>query len=212
MPCVEWFLFWLKNWGPRIERIIKGLTGQLLSEFTSLSQLSILPIQSVLGMEPDQRTYSIIGAAMLIHRELARGLLEVTYQTALAEEFAARGIPFRREVPIEVWFRGKQMGGTYRADFECFGEILLELKAIPRLGRTEVSQLSHYLAATGRPLGLLLNFGGDSLQFQRVLSRRSTLVGPQRTESAELRLAVELQGFHEGQPAIGSAESKAPST
>lgn len=163
-------------------------------------------------MEPDQRTCSIIGAAMLVHRELARGLLEVTYQTALAEEFAVRGIPFRREVPIAIWFRGKQMGGCYRADFECFGEILVELKAIPTLGRTEVSQLSHYLAATGRPLGLLLNFGRESLQFQRVLPRRSDLVGPRRTESAELRLAVELAGLDEDQAARSSAQSEAPSS
>ncbi|MEA3165288.1 MAG: hypothetical protein QOJ26_132 [Thermoplasmata archaeon] len=161
-------------------------------------------------MEDDGRTYAIIGAAMLIHRELGPGLLEVTYQSALAIEFAERSIPFAREVPIEVWFRGQRLGGVYRADFECFGEILVELKAIPSVGRTEVSQLAHYLTATGKPPGLLLNFGAESLQFQRVKPRKSAIVGP-RFESAELLVAAaQHEAERAAQISKASAQSKVP--
>lgn len=115
---------------------------------------------------------------MNVHRELGPGFLEVTYQHALALEFAALGIPFEREVPITLWYRGSRLGGVFRADFSCYDGILVELKALPGLGRSHVSQLAHYLAATGKPLGLLVNFGADSLQFQRVVPRRSKLAGP----------------------------------
>lgn len=141
-------------------------------------------------MEDDHRTYGIIGAAMLIHREPGPGYLEVTYQDALALEFEARRIPFQREFPIAVWFRGRQLGGNFRADFLCYGEIVLELKAIPSIGRKEASQLAHYLTATGYTVGLLVNFGANSLQFQRILPRTSGFVGPRVDESAEFSAAV----------------------
>ena len=128
---------------------------------------------------------------MLIHRELGPGFLEATYQDAMELELAHRRIPFQSQIPIEVWFRGRRLGGIYRADLRCYREVLVELKAIPTVGQAEVSQLAHYLAAAGAPLGLLLNFGAQSLQFQRVLPRRSTLVGPLRSESVELRATIE---------------------
>lgn len=162
-------------------------------------------------MDNDGRSYNVIGAAMLIHRELGRGYLEVTYQDALAIEFEERGLPFVREAPIEVWFRGRRLGGVYRADFVCYDDVVVELKALPSIGRAEVSQLAHYLTATGKTLGILINFGADSLQFQRVIPRRSNLVGPKRTESAELRLATER---HEAERALLdlslSAKSEVP--
>lgn len=164
-------------------------------------------------MENDGRTYDIIGAAMLIHRELGKGYLEITYQDALAIEFEERRLPFAREVPIEVWFRGRRLGGVYRADFVCYADVIVELKALPSIGRAEVSQLAHYLTATGQPLGILINFGADSLQFQRVIPRKSNLVGPRRTESAELRLATEsLEAERARLDSSSSAKSEVPRT
>lgn len=161
-------------------------------------------------MDDDPRTFAIIGAAMFTHSELGAGYLEMTYQSALEKVFRKRGIPYQREVPIRIWFLGEQLDGTFRADFVCYDEIVVELKAIPGLGRPEVSQLAHYLTATGLPLGLLLNFGADSLQFQRVVPRRSTKVGPYRTpgglrEEAE-RLELERSRSESGE----SAESPVP--
>lgn len=129
-------------------------------------------------MDNDPRTYAIIGAAMRVHAELGPGFLEITYQHALQLELEANNVPHRRELPIAIWYRGQQLGGMYRADFQCYDHILVELKALPVVGLAEVRQLSHYLRATGCQTGLLVNFGATSLQFQRVKPRKSSLAGP----------------------------------
>jgi GxxExxY protein len=125
-----------------------------------------------------------MGAALQVHREFGPGGPELIYQRGLAIELRACGIPFEREVKVPVWYRGEPLG-TFRADFECCNEILLELKSLPFAGDGCVSQLAHYLAATGKPIGLLLNFGTPSLQIKRVLPRRSSLTGPKPGQSAE---------------------------
>lgn len=122
-------------------------------------------------------TYEVIGAAMRVHAELGPGLLEVVYQRSLAIELRKRGIPHVRERPVPVWYEGENVG-TFRADFDCYDRVLVELKALPYVGEAGVNQLSHYLTATGRPVGLLLNFGTRSLQVNRVLPRRSVACGP----------------------------------
>ena len=93
-------------------------------------------------MNKDPQTYAIIGAAMEVHRELGHGFLEAVYQEALAAELTTRIIPFRREVPLEVKYKGQPLACTYKADFICFGEILVELKAIAKLGDPENPRLS----------------------------------------------------------------------
>lgn len=125
--------------------------------------------------ERDPRSAAIIGAAMEVHRHLGPGFLEPVYQEALAMEFAERGIPFEREHPIPITYKGRKLGSTYRADFLCHVEIIVELKALTRIGGLEEAQLLHYLKATGLSMGLILNFGSNSLEIRRMETKSPTV-------------------------------------
>ncbi len=104
---------------------------------------------------------------MEVHRELSYGFLEAVYQEALEEEFKERGLPYRREYDIEIRYKAKTLRQLYRADFVCFGSIIVELKSIRKIAAIEEAQLLNYLKATGFKKGLLLNFGAASLEVKR---------------------------------------------
>ncbi len=116
----------------------------------------------------DSRTYSIIGAAMEVHRHLGCGFLESVYQEAMAMEMTTLGIPFRRELGIPVFYKGQQLEASFRVDFICYDSIIVELKALANLSGVEEAQIINYLKATGFEIGLLLNFGNVSLEHRRL--------------------------------------------
>lgn len=113
--------------------------------------------------------YAIVGAAMEVHSQLGSGFLEAVYGDALALEMSARGIPFQREVPLSVNYKGTTLGHAYRADFIAWNQVILELKAIKCISDTEKAQAIHYLKATGHTLALLLNFGAPKLDWARLV-------------------------------------------
>jgi GxxExxY protein len=115
----------------------------------------------------DPRTYAIIGAAMRVQSLLGSGFLERVYQDALEVEFGRRNVPHRREVEVPIFYDGLRLRSSYRADFVCFENILLELKAQEALGPVDEAQALHYLKGTDLELALLINFGGPSLEFRR---------------------------------------------
>ena len=115
----------------------------------------------------DPRTYKIIGAALEVHRVLGAGFLELFYKDALALEFATRDLPFEREVPCNVQYKGHALRGHYMMDFVCFGEIVLEVKARSSTGPADHAQVISYLASSKLQLALLLNFGAQRLEHKR---------------------------------------------
>lgn len=119
--------------------------------------------------ERDPQTYAIIGTAMEIHRQLGHGFLEAVYQEAAVIEFSLKQIPFEREVALPVKYKNILLPIHYRADFVCFAEIIVEFKALSKLTGLEEGQLLNYLKATGMKRGLLINFGGSSLQCKRLV-------------------------------------------
>jgi GxxExxY protein len=123
--------------------------------------------------EHDPRTYSIIGAAMEVHRQLGCGFLEPVYQESVAIEFAVRDIPFRRELKLPIEYKGQRLTVQYAPDFICFESVIVELKALTRMSGTEEAQVINYLKATGFQVGLLLNFGARSLDHRRFALTKS---------------------------------------
>ncbi len=116
----------------------------------------------------DVETHSVIGAALEVHRELGCGFLEPVYQEALAHEMTDRDIPFDHEVALRVRFKDRVLHSIYRVDFVCYGELLVEVKALPAIGGIEQAQMINYLKVARKARGLILNFGACSLQCKRV--------------------------------------------
>ncbi len=137
-------------------------------------------------MEPkDPDTYAIIGAAMEVHRVLGCGFAESAYQEALAIELQIRIIPFRREVPLEIEYKGQKLNTAFRPDFICFDRIIVELKALARLGPTEDAQLMNYLKVGEMAVGLLLNFGARSLESKRMVGASNYVLQPESVKSVK---------------------------
>jgi GxxExxY protein len=115
----------------------------------------------------DPETYAIIGAAMEVHTVLGPGLLESVYGDSLRIELSNRQIPHACEVEFPAYYKGTKLESRFRPDFVCNESIILEIKAIPAFGRTEEQQLINYLKVSRLQRGLMINFGGEHLQFKR---------------------------------------------
>ena len=112
--------------------------------------------------------FAIVGAAIEVHRELGPGFLEAVYQEALAIELRERGIQFEAQKPLRISYKGKTLNKEYFADLVCYGQIIVELKALDRLSGTEEAQVLNYLKATGLRVGVLINFGSQGkLEWKR---------------------------------------------
>ncbi len=117
----------------------------------------------------DPQTYTIIGAALEVHRVLGRGFLEAVYQEALAREFILRGIPFKQEAELPIKYKDEPLNTWYKADFVCYNDITVELKALDNISGREKAQVINYLKASGYGRGLLLNFGAARLEHERLV-------------------------------------------
>ena len=115
-----------------------------------------------------EEVYAIVGAAMVVHSELGSGFLEAVYQEALELELATAGVPFTANTELRILYKGVPLAKKYFADLLCYGQIIVELKALDRLSGKEESQILNYLKATGLRVGVLINFGSSGkLEWKR---------------------------------------------
>ena len=116
-----------------------------------------------------EEVFQIVGCCMEVHRELGKGHDEVIYKDALQIEFGQKQIGFSREKEYTVAYKGIVLPHKYFADFVVLDKIILEAKAVERLTESHIKQVLNYLAAAKLRLGLLVNFGEDSLTWKRVV-------------------------------------------
>ncbi len=114
--------------------------------------------------------YKIIGCFYAVYNSLGHGFLESVYKEALAKEFEKNNIPFVRENKIEVYYQEEKLNKYFKADFICFNEIIIEVKAEKLLPKSANDQVINYLKATNFKLAYLVNFGGDKLFFKRLIN------------------------------------------
>jgi GxxExxY protein len=106
---------------------------------------------------------------MRVHTELGCGFLEAVYQEALEIAFQDEGVPYTREPLLRIEFRGRTLRKEYSPDFICYDKIIVELKAQDVLIGLNRAQLISYLCAAKMKLGLLINFGAEHLQHERLV-------------------------------------------
>ena len=116
-------------------------------------------------------TGKIIGCAMTVHSTLRNGFQEIIYQRALGIEMADQGILFQREPKMPIYYKTQKIG-TRRVDFLVEGIIPVELKALIQLEKVHLAQALNYLEAYNLEVGLLINFGAESLKFRRLTNKK----------------------------------------
>lgn len=110
--------------------------------------------------------YQIIGAAMAVHSELGYGLLEPVYQECMQLELKLRGIDSVREQEISIYYKNQLLKKKYKMDL-VVGDVVVEMKSVSELITAHRAQLCNYLRLTQKPIGILLNFGEESLVGER---------------------------------------------
>ena len=115
-----------------------------------------------------EESEKILKACFEVHNELGNGFLEPGYQEALELEFKNQNIPYEREKFLPIVYKGQRLSKEYYADFVCYNDIVLELKAVSVVVKAHKAQVLNYLKAADKRLGYLVNFGNNSLTWERI--------------------------------------------
>lgn len=116
-----------------------------------------------------EESYKIIGACFEVHNALGHGFKEVVYKDALELEFKQAELPYQREKPFTVFYKEQKLKHFFVADFIAYDSIILEIKQGNYIGDPYIKQTLNYLKASGIRLGIVINFGKPSLEYQRVI-------------------------------------------
>lgn len=116
-------------------------------------------------MKPiDDITRDVIGIAMNIHRDLGPGLLESVYEAILAVKLTRLGYKVDRQMPVDIQFEDVHFTAAFRVDILVDDRLVLEIKSVDQLHKVHAKQLLTYLRLMKQPVGLILNFGGETMK------------------------------------------------
>ena len=146
------------------ERMQEGRAGNSIQPDAGLKRLNYETHEKARTMGTGQivfkeESYRIIGACFEVYKEKGNGFLEAVYQECLTIELGEQQIPFVEKPRLRLEYKGRPLKQQYEPDFLCFGEIIVEIKAVKTLTDEFRAQVINYLKATGKQLGLLVNFG-----------------------------------------------------
>ncbi|QBG47111.1 GxxExxY protein [Verrucomicrobia bacterium S94] len=117
----------------------------------------------------EKEGYQINGACFEVYKEKGCGFLEDVYQECLEIEFELQDIPFEARHPLTLDYKGRSLKKKYIPDFVCYGNIIVEVKAVQQIANEHRAQVQNYLKATGYKLGLIVNFGHyPKVQIERI--------------------------------------------
>ncbi|HVV53866.1 MAG TPA: GxxExxY protein [Mucilaginibacter sp.] len=116
-----------------------------------------------------EESYKIIGACFEVHKTLGHGFKEAIYKDAPEVEFNKTGVPFQREKSYNIFYKEQKLKHFFIADFIAYDTIILEIKIGSYIGEPYLKQTLNYLKASGLKLGIVINFGAASLEYQRVV-------------------------------------------
>jgi len=116
--------------------------------------------------------YKIIGCFYAVYNTLGPGFLESVYQEALTKEFDKNCIPYVREQKLEIYYNEEKLKKHFKADFICFNDIIVEIKAQKFIVKTDIDQVINYLNATKIKIAYLVNFGAPTIYYKRIINYR----------------------------------------
>jgi GxxExxY protein len=109
-------------------------------------------------------SYKIVGCAIEVHKQLGPGLLESVYETCLIDELISQGLKVERQIPVPIYYKGKDLGTNLILDILVNDLVIVELKAVEAIIPVFKAQLLSYLKLTDKPKGLLINFNCENIK------------------------------------------------
>jgi len=121
-------------------------------------------------LEFEKETYEILGACFEVYKDKGSGFLEAPYQECMEIELELRGVPFVAQQTLPLEYKGRRLKSTYQPDLVVYDKIIVELKAVTKLADEHRAQVHNYLKASGRLIGLLVNFGHyPGIEHERII-------------------------------------------
>ena len=116
-----------------------------------------------------EETFKVIGACINVHKKLGNGFSEDVYHQAIEKELLNANIPFEQQKKLPIYYDGEPLGTFFSADFVCYEKVLLEIKSVPVILDQMKQQVLNYLKSSQIEVGLLINFGEQSLKWKRLV-------------------------------------------